>query len=369
MEKQEFLGVLDRYLAGQATPEEEQMVINYLDSFQSEPGEIPATDIARERVLLQVQELLPASGKKVLHMKWWYKVAAAAVIAVAVTAGAYLLLQQDNKQLATVAQVQDIAPGYDRAVLTLADGSVVPLDSTGNQQITQGGTILQQQGGHLAYRGNGGKLAFNRLTTPRGGQFSLTLSDGTRVWLNAASAIRYPLAFNDGSRSVEVSGEAYFEVAADASRPFVVKVAPGIAINVLGTSFNINAYENEGAVKTTLLNGAVRVTSSVTAQLLKPGQQAEISSAGAVRLKTDVAVEKAVAWKNGYFDFDGMKLPEVMRQLERWYDITVIYQQGVPDLEFYGELTRNMTLHEMVKALGASGLKVRIEGKRMFVIK
>lgn len=368
MEKQEFLVILDRYIAGEATPEEQQMVVNYLDSFQGASGAIPDTGDVRERVLLQLQEQINQETGRVFRLKPWLRVAAV-VLVLCLAGGGYLLFNKKPAPPAIVASPGAISPGYNRAVLTLADGSRVTFDSAGNRQIVQGNMTVQQQGGHIQYSGTGeGQLAFNTLSTPRGGQFSITLPDGSRVWLNAASSIRYPLAFDAAERLVEINGEAYFEVAPDAGKPFRVKTRSGTEINVLGTSFNINAYDNEATIRTTLLDGAVRVTKGASSRLLKPGEQAAVSSSG-IELKTGTDVDKVVAWKNGYFNFNGMKLREVMRQLERWYDIEIIYEQGVPDIEFYGELTRNNTLQEMVKALGASGLKVRIEGKKMSVIK
>jgi ferric-dicitrate binding protein FerR (iron transport regulator) len=298
------------------------------------------------------------------HWGW-----AAAVVFLLLGTGVYYWSQQKPRTEVTL--MSDIAPGTNKAVLTLADGSKVMLDSAGNQVVQQGATAIRQQGSSLQYdsKGNGATVAYNTLSTPRGGQFQVVLPDGTKVWLNAASAIRYPTFFSGAERLVELTGEAYFEVTQSANMPFRVKINATNTIEVLGTSFNVNAYTEEDYIRTTLLEGAVRVSSGGKKMTLKPGEQAQSSAKQPfVKVLEHADISKAIAWKNGLFNFQDVRLEEVMRQLSRWYDIEVVYEKGVPDLEFIGEIERSLPLSEVLKGLRMSGVNFRLEqGKRLVV--
>lgn len=302
------------------------------------------------------------------HWGW-----AAAVVFLLLGTGIYYSLHRTPRTEITGAYypVGDIAPGSNKAILTLADGSKVTLDSTGDLVIRQGATAVRQQGGRLQYEAEerGPAIVYNTLSTPRGGQFQVVLSDGTKAWLNAASAIRYPSFFSGTERLVELTGEAYFEVARNADMPFRVKINATNTIEVLGTSFNINAYMEESYISTTLLEGAVRVNSGGKKVTLKPGQQAQASTEQPfVKVLEHADISKAVAWKNGLFNFQDAGLQEVMRQLSRWYDIEVVYEKGVPDQEFIGEIERSLPLSEVLKGLRMSGVNFRLEqGKRLVV--
>lgn len=279
----------------------------------------------------------------------------------------------------------EVAPGKEGAVLTLADGSTVVLDSLGNGVVAmQNGSKLVLQNGQLVY--NNGQsaaaaMAYNIMTTPKGRQFKLMLPDGTGVWLNAASSLRYPVAFSGKERKVEIQGEAYFEVAkltdpATGNRvPFKVQVNKKTEIEVLGTHFNINSYEEEGIVSTTLLEGAVKVLNEGRSALLQPGQQARVPGtkpAAGVKQQIEIIahadVEKVMAWKNGVFNFQDATLAEVMRQLERWYDIEVVYEKGIPKLEFIGKMGRDLPLSDVLRGLEMSKVHFRIEGRKVVVL-
>jgi ferric-dicitrate binding protein FerR (iron transport regulator) len=199
----------------------------------------------------------------------------------------------------------------------------------------------------------------------------LTLPDGTNVWLNAASALKYPTSFTGNERRVEVTGEAYFEVVKNAAKPFIVQVKDKADIEVLGTSFNINAYENEHAIRTTLLNGSVRVgvpsTDYKKAVVLVPGQQAQIVGKQ-ISVAANPPADKILAWKNGLFNFDGADLEEVMRQLERWYDIEVIYENGIPHTRFIGEMSRQIALTDLLDILKRTEVDFRVEGRKLIVL-
>jgi len=262
-----------------------------------------------------------------------------------------------------------IAPGREGAVLTLADGSKVVLDSLNNGVVAnQSGVQVVLQNGQLAYDGSSKEIAFNTITTPKGRQFRLQLPDGSKVWLNAASAIKYPTAFTGKERLVELEGEAYFEVAKNAAMPFKVS-ARDATVEVLGTSFNVNAYRNESVIKTTLLDGAVRLNAYQQSQTLKPGQQAVAKPAREqLEVVNNADIDKVMAWKNGLFNFEDASLEEVMRQLERWYDIEVTYAKGIPPIRFGGEINRQNTLQDVLQILEKSNVHFRFEESRKLVV-
>lgn len=272
--------------------------------------------------------------------------------------------------------VPDVQPGKTGAVLTLADGRQVVLDSLQNGVVAvENGARVTLKNGGLAYNGSADNTTvaplYNTLSTPRGRQFQLVLPDGTHVWLNAASSLQYPTQFTGKERKVVVTGEAYFEVAASSSLPFTV-VTGNAAVQVLGTSFNINAYNNEGLLAATLVAGSIKVSAGESTVLLKPGQQAQVNHAAAkqeVKVVRDADVAQAVAWKEGVFNFEDVTLEEAMRQLERWYDIEVTYEKKIPDIRFGGKLSRDMSLKGLLKSLEEADVHFRIEeGRRLIVL-
>ncbi|AWO02048.1 iron dicitrate transport regulator FecR [Chitinophaga alhagiae] len=294
--------------------------------------------------------------------KWW---AAAAVLVLLAGAAAYLLRTVPSAP-EIAQQPAVVLPGSNKAVLTLADGSAVTLDSAGNQVIMQAGTAIRQQGGLLEYKdGEHAAVGFNTLRTPRGGQFKITLGDGTRVWLNAASSLRYPTAFTENNRTVEVSGEAYFEVAKNAAKPFRVKINEENTITVLGTRFNVNAYTDEASINTTLLEGSVQVAAGAQTRVLQPGQQAQVTAAGITVSQADT--EQAVAWKNEIFNFRNADVKAVMRQLSRWYDVEVEYKGAVPGSRFQGEIQRNLPLNDVLDGLQTTGIRFTLEGRKIVI--
>ncbi len=298
---------------------------------------------------------------------------AAASIILLLAAGAYFWTANKTPTDIT-AKNAVISPGKQGAILTLADGSQVVLDSLSNGVIAkQKGVSIMLTNGQLTYaptENGSGEIVFNTISTPRGRQFQVTLPDGTQVWLNTASSIRYPTAFASTERKVEVTGEAYFEVAKNTAMPFRVTVNNKAEINVLGTHFNVNAYENEKAIATTLLEGSVRVVQYEAASknvILQPGQQALIAAAPGIKVIEKANIDKVIAWKNGLFYFEGTSLAEIMRQLERWYDIEVVYEKVIPDIEFEGEITKDVSLNGLLTMLGKTELHFRIEGRKLIV--
>ncbi|MNQ92505.1 fec operon regulator FecR [compost metagenome] len=261
----------------------------------------------------------------------------------------------------------------NRATLTLDNGKTIALDSVADGKIAleTGVEITKTEEGKIVYSQNGKQLqaraAINTMTTPSGGQFQITLPDGTMVWLNAASSIKYPAVFSSNERRVELTGEAYFEVAHNPSKPFIVSSA-GQDVSVLGTHFNINAYDNEELIKTTLLEGSVKVTKAgAGSRLLKPGQQASLK--GGIFKVNQVDVNKAIAWKQGYFMFDNEDIKIAMRQISRWYNVEVVYQGDLSDLDFTGTMPRTYSLKQLLRVLELTGnFKFKIEGRRITVM-
>ncbi|MBX2922794.1 MAG: DUF4974 domain-containing protein [Chitinophagaceae bacterium] len=322
----------------------------------------------------------PAPVKK---MHWW-RVAAAAVIILGV--GSYFWFNdraETSKEIVQSGTVQelskDIQPGGDKAVLTLADGSQIVLDSTANGRLaTQGNSeVIKLSNGQLVYRGTGdGKdeVLYNTMSTPRGGQYSLILPDGSKVWLNAVSSIRYPTAFKGGERNVEITGEAYFEVAKDQLHPFKVSVhsASGkesMQVEVLGTHFNINSYNDEPLASTTLLEGSVKVTAAAGSTVVKPGQQVQVTEGGKIKMNPDINITDVVAWKDGYFIFRDADLKTIMRQIMRWYDVEVKYEnENIPNRYFTADISRNKTLSGVLKILEQSNIRFKLEGRILTVM-
>lgn len=305
---------------------------------------------------------------------WPKLVAAALVIGFGVYWWASYRGSREMAQQEKVVKVQlaDIPPGGNKAILILGDGSSIALDSAGNGLLaSQGGTSVTQSGkGQLVYKsGHDTESApvLNTVTTPKGGQFHIVLPDGTGVWLNAASSLRFPTAFTGKQRNVEITGEVYFEVAHNRQMPFVVKNG-ATEITVLGTHFNVMAYDDEKIMRTTLLEGAVKITRGAMEALLAPGQQARISAAtGSVRVVDDVNTEKELSWKNGYFQFEDESLESIMRQVSRWYDVEVRYEGNSRGENFTGRLKRNSNVSSVMKILSLSGVKFRIEDKTIIV--
>ena len=332
---------------------------------------------------------LPGRAGRVLtgNRRWW--AAAAILIIILSTAVAVSVTNGRRKDSQSMAKVNprlsnDALPGSYRATLTLANGRIIMLDSTKGSIVQNGNFRVINQDGKLDYEGATDVAEYHTLNTPRGGQYKLLLPDGTKVWLNAASSITYPTLFSDKDRVVTITGEAYFEVAKDKTRPFHVKMKD-MEVEVLGTGFNINAYEDEGSTRTTLLEGRIAVAlsadrhpgindagqqrqhGSAAREILKPGQQAQV--AGGIKVVENADLEQVMAWKNGEFQFDRTSLSAVMRQLSRWYDVEVVYEKGVPDIQFSGEMKRDLNLSQVLEGFGQMGVKFRIEGKKLIVTK
>jgi transmembrane sensor len=307
--------------------------------------------------------------------------AAAAILLVSATSAYFLLTNNhpgDNIKASANSHLQnDVAPGGNRAVLTLANGQKIILDSTANGSIArQGNTkIAKINNSQLAYNTLGPlgekpsdrptAILYNTLTTPRGGQYQITLSDGTKVWLNAASSIKYPTVFSGKERIVDITGEAYLEVVHNPRQPFLVRVRDQV-IEDMGTAFDINAYTDEPVIKATLVQGAVRVNGVP----LRPGQQA-IVVGNQMRELSSVDIEQVLAWKNGLFSFTDADVYTVMRELARWYNVDVRYEGDIPqhEFEFNGEIGKSLTLSQVLDVLAHSRVHYTIEGDNRLIIR
>lgn len=308
-------------------------------------------------------------------------VGVAASILLALGIGVYLYFEivrngrpQVTSQQAhtTEALINDIPPGGNRAILTLSDGSVIILDSSSNGRLAMEGSaaVIKLADGRLAYEQAGAgieKIVYNTMSTPPGGQYELILPDGSKVWLNAASSITYPTVFEGKERKVKIRGEAYFEIAHNASMPFIVG-AEDMKITVLGTHFNVNAYPEEAVAKTTLLQGAVKIECGTNAALLKPGQQAQLAASGKLNVEENADLEAALAWKNGLFYFNGDDLKSIILQLARWYDLEVHYEGSIPKRRFSGYVFRHLNVSEALKVLEMNQVRFRLEGKKLTVM-
>jgi transmembrane sensor len=344
----------------------------------------------------------------------WYRIAVAAVLLLSLGTGIYYTLH--SRQNKAVAKTKESAlptdpaslqPGTNGAVLTLADGSRIVLDSAGNGLLAmQGATKVLNDKGCIRYDkapAVATETIYNTLSTPRGKQFQLELSDGTKVWLNAASSIRFPATFPNDIRKVEITGEVYFEVkpltpkGEQGKVPFVVKVVTakgdGGEVRVLGTHFNINAYDDEAAVRTTLLEGKVQVVNRQSVPqggskdaersvVLKPGEQAVLASHSQPaptsrglpihdsRLTIDHSpnIDNVIAWKNGYFSFSGTDMATMMRQIARWYDVEIEYAGAIPNRKFGGEISRSSNAAQVLKIMEESEVHFKIAGRKIVVL-
>lgn len=333
----------------------------------------------QERILQGIWQAEPperagtAPGIGPVHVIRRWRWAAAASIVLLMAAGAFWLLNKKQSATPLADHATDVLPGRNGALLTLADGSQVLLDTISNSTIAlQGGAKATVIDGALFYeQHNGSEVVYNTINTPKGRQYQLTLADKTKVWLNAGSSIRYPTVFTGKERAVEITGEAYFEVAENKHVPFRVNADNRSEVEVLGTHFNVNAYKDEASVNTTLLEGVVRVRRSpAESVVLKPGQQAIV--AGNIKVDPEADTEKVMAWKNGLFNFEGASLQEVMKQLERWYEIDVVFEGKVPDVQFGGMLSKGLTLNQLLdvlQSLEGKDLNFRLDNGRTLVIK
>lgn len=366
----------EKWLTGTITPEEAKEYADWYNAGQDAPVDIPAALASSEsdheqRMLRQIKNNLgmqQSTSTRVRKYVWW----AAAAILLGVVTTSYLLTHRTPTPQPPLAAIQDVMPGSDKAILTLGNGQQVILDSSSSGQIAAQGNvaIIKKDDGSLLYTSpentHTHEVLYNTLTVPRGGQYKLTLPDGSRVWLNAASTLKYPTAFTGPQRIIELNGEGYFEVAPQAGKPFFVYTRQ-VKVAVLGTSFNIMSYPDEKNVYTTLLSGAVKVTSGQQEKLLTPGHQAIADNDNNEMLVQEVETSQTIAWKEGMFRFAGNNIPMVLRQISRWYDIDIEYQGTPPSGHLTGKVPRQMPLSDVMRILELSGVHSRLEKGKLIV--
>jgi transmembrane sensor len=380
MQKQEIQELSEKITAGTASAEEIQLynrLCNYFDSTEEEWDEHLFGN--RKEIEQQIKKGIwkQVGLEKPVYKMRWFKWVAAASVMLMVYSG-YLLVTK-NVAKTTFDAVKsplkkelpdDIAPGQTGAILTLASGEKIILDSAENGSLAeQGNVAVVKKDGELIYKTEGKNIeaVYNTITTPKGRQFNLVLADGSKAWLNSASSITFPTAFVGAERKIIITGEAYFEVAHNASMPFIVESGKNV-VRVLGTHFNINAYDNEKVVSVTLLQGSVDVSRGNVSKIIKPGQQAQINSEEKINLVRDVDLNHVVAWKNGRISFQGADLGTVMRQMSRWYDVDIEYNSKVNDL-FYADMARSTMLSDVLKALElTTDVRFKIEGRKVIVV-
>jgi len=368
MHKTAIRQLLKKYQNGTCTPKERAIVESWYLKYNSDStSEIDNDELEGELDLIwshigkHVRPKRSSSGVGVLY-KWVATTAAVLFIGIVL----YLFFTSDHRQQHQLADTPvDILPGGNRATLTLTDGKTLELSDAQQGVVVAPDAITYTDGSLIAGYGTTGQNAVfpsNTISTPKGGQYQITLTDGSKVWLNASSVLRYPSRFTTDKREVAIEGEAFFEIVRDASRPFTVRVN-GHTIQVLGTSFNVSSYAEEQDMRITLVEGAVQVnkedsrdrTSAVT---LNPGEQAVIKG-NRIDVKA-VDVELYTAWKNGLFKFRETELRSVMSQLSRWYDMDVEYIGDIPDTHYYGQISRDNNLSAVLRILKGSGLNFKI---------
>ncbi len=379
MTPKQALRLFEKYRAGTLTEDERAILEGW---YLQHAGAMPDFNLSREELkhdLEKIYKTLPGRETPVRPFRPYWKISlAAASVLLFVTAGLFFFSRENKKEIAETIQTADVAPGGKKAVLTLADNTQVVLDDAGTGDIARqtGITVSKTTEGQLMYVVNdtdipaSKSMSYNTISTPKGGEYQVQLSDGTRVWLNSMSSIRFPVSFQGNERRVEIHGEAYFEVAHNPTLPFRVTSNHQI-VEVLGTRFNINAYPDEPTTKTTLLQGAVRLVTEngKDSKVLKPGEQA-LTRAGDGRVEIRTAdTEESVAWKNGYFIFADEELQSIMRKLERWYSIEVDYRDIDPHLKFGGAISRGRNLSEVLELLELTdNVKFKMEGKKVTVM-
>jgi transmembrane sensor len=371
----------EKWATGHITSEEQAWLEKWYAEFNEEELTLTNSrhqdsDALKKAMLDQINASIEKDEAPTRTLWRWRNLVAAASISVFLSVGGYFLFHKaaPQQQIAQI-QKQDIAPGGNKAILTLANGQRLILTGAKNGLLANQGntTISKTADGKVVYNAaasESGKVIYNTITTPRGGQYHLTLADGTDVWLNATSSIKYPTAFTGKDRQVEITGEAYFEVAHNAAKPFRV-MSNGQTVEVLGTHFNVNGYPDESETRTTLIQGSVKVTKTGTNEtnILKPGQQAILSDR--LFAISNVKTDDAIAWKNGYFMFNNEPLESAMRKISRWYDVDIEYRDsGLKNENTYGSLSRFSDVSKVLKLLELTGaVKFHIAGNKIIVSK
>ena len=376
MEKIIFLKLIDNYLAGTASPAEQALLEEYYKRLEASGAtELSPQDeeILKAAMHSNISNRMEAIPAPVIRMRRriFVRIAAVAATLLLLVVGYRIFMDTKKGEDKMIVQketpsILDLPPGKDAAILTFDNGKQIILDSTTGTISKQDGTTIINTNGLVTYSStNKNEIAWHTIATARGNQYQLVLSDGSKVFLNSASSLRFPSSFTGSTREVELtSGEAYFDIAKDAAMPFHVKTRE-MTVEVTGTHFNVNAYSDEGPVATTLVEGKVSVHRGVESVNIKPGQQAVFSNNNFLITKPDI--NKVIAWRTGFFDFDKMEIPAIMRQISRWYDVDVVYEGKVTTEKFGGRISKQLPLSQVLKLLEENDVRFSLEGKRLVV--
>jgi ferric-dicitrate binding protein FerR (iron transport regulator) len=369
----DYEALAEKWLNGTITAEEELIFNQWYNNAQDNPVLIDTAFATSDHDLKQrmLQKIQEYKDLRLSNRRAWIRSASIAASVILVIA-AFIIIPakrpESRRGLVSVTKntSHEIMPGSDKAILSLADGTKISLDSSANDSLAkQGNATISKLNGRLIYQSKGNNIPgnlYNTISTPRGGQYHVVLSDGTGVWLNAASSLRFPASFSGSERVVELQGEAYFEVAKNKQRPFKLKVN-NMEVAVLGTVFNVKAYDDEEEIETTLLEGSVKLGAAGKTTLLLPGQQARVTEAGQINVLHDINPEQTIAWKNGLFEFNG-NIRGIMRQIARWYDVEVVYNGNLTQKAFGGAIARKENISDVLKLLEMTGtIRFKIEGK------
>jgi hypothetical protein len=368
--RDKLLSLLKKYRSGKASAEEKKFIEEYYHSFDKEEGVYDLfsdeeKQSIEKNILERIHHQIEATPKTpvVSFIQKIIPIASVAAIFLLIIGGALFFYSSNrhnaNSAVSQKQMVNNVQPGHNGAVLHLSDGRTIVLDNANNGTLAmQGDVQVIKENGELKYIGKSKEVLYNDVVTNKGRQWQLVLPDGTKVWLNAASSIHYPLVFSGKERRVEITGEAYFEVVHNAAQPFIVKAGNQI-IEDIGTAFNVNAYEDEPSARTTLTEGAVKVNNT----LLKPGQQYNNG------LVHKVNTEEVMAWKNGYFEFNHSDIRTIMKQLARWYDLEIVYDDEIDGKLYSGKIGRNLQLNDLLDGLSFSDIHYHIEGHKMIIKK
>jgi transmembrane sensor len=391
MKKEEVQKLVDKYLHNTATAEETEKLFQWYRTEMNADSQwnfdLDEDEENLKSFIFSQIEVPESTDNQFKPQRKYYSLVAAASVLFFLASALYFFLRTDYNitdpipvKVVVNPVVNDIQPGGIKAILTLSDGKKIVLDDSQNGVvINQGGIKIHKNSeGVIEYTLSNSsneqrvnqkqetQLVYNIIQTPVGGKFQLNLADGSKVWLNSASSLRFPVFFAGDTREVELKGEAYFEVSKNEHKKFSVR-SGNQTVEVLGTHFNINAYSDEPSITTTLIEGAVRVIelNSKKSQILKPGEQSKVDRDIRIQRK-DIQAE--LAWKDGYFYFENASIETVMRQLGRWYGITARYESELPEHHFEGAIATNLTLLEVLEILQKSNIHFRLEGKEVVVM-
>nr|WP_068888780.1 FecR family protein [Pedobacter panaciterrae] len=375
MQHKDAKQLLEKYRSGTCSPEEKALIEYWFHHLRAdEDHNLSADELEIAHTDMWHKAKPPI---KIITAKRYIRVAAAIFILFGVALSGHFLLKAPDAAPHIVKNIsEDIAPGGNKAILTLSNGQQIVLTDARNGNIaTEHLTLINKtEDGQVVYedKGDHQTLAYNTITTPRGGQYSLTLSDGTKVFLNAASSLKYPVAFSGTQREVELTGEGYFEVAHNAAKPFKVSSGNQV-VEVLGTHFNINSYSDTPVIKTTLIEGSVKISAGKQTLLLKPGQQSQAIAGMAdgfkLILNKNVDVSTEIAWKNGLFQFNDAAITEVMQNAARWYDLDVVYEGDLPVIKITGQISRKVNLSGLLELMKFAGASIKTEGRKVTISK